>query len=79
MADIMTDFKLIVLIITYVMIIIWLKDNIDKHWIPAIIIGTVMTYLIFQHELLAIIAFVIFFASSQMIEPFLKSSGILGG
>ena len=74
-ADIMITIKLILLLIIFIFIVQWAKDTTGSK-ILAILIGLIMTYLVFSHEEIAIIAIVLFFVLPHIIMPALKGAGL---
>ena len=74
MAELITTIKLILLIIVFIFIVQWAKDTTDSK-ILAILLGLVMTYFVFLHEELAIIAIVLFFVFPHIIKPILEGMG----
>jgi len=73
MADLITDIKLVLLLIVFIFIVNWTKETTNSK-ILAVIVGLIITWLVFMHEELAIIAIVIFFAFPYIIKPMLEGA-----
>ena len=76
MGDLVTDLKLIILILTYVLMTKWVFEQTHKSsWLAAVVVAIVITYLAFQHEELVVFAFVLFVLVPNLLYPFAKGLG----